>query len=60
MIPFNLTGTKLVCLNVNDVETFGVVLTEHTKFNISFIAVANALPICCHVRNTLNNISVRR
>ena len=37
-----------------------VVLNELTEFNISFISVMNVFPVCCQVRNTLNNMSVKR
>ena len=42
------------------IEKVLVALAELTEFKISFIAVINVLPICCHVRNTLNNMSVKR
>ena len=37
-----------------------VVLAQLTEFNTSFIAVISVFPICCNVRNTLNNMSVKR
>ena len=42
------------------VQKLLVVLAEFTEFKLSSIVVINVLPICCHVTNTLNNMSVKR
>ena len=44
--------------HVNDVIL--VVLAKLKEFKISLIAVINVSPICYHVRNTLNGMSLKR
>ena len=62
MTPLNARGinVRCGCVFVLMMQKLLVALAEFPEFNLSPIAVINILSICCHIRNTLNNMSVKR